>query len=144
MSKPEWWRRFWVEAAIFAVVFSVSNIAFYFSSIIDLYGLAQGTFGIFFIILVTCTLRYIILDILSDKTRLRIMKIGYTGAGASFGTIFAGILSVFIIWAFNIHGPISTFEIWFRMFLVFGVAPIVGALVGYKLGERRGFRRLSI
>ena len=137
--KPKWWRRFWVESAVFLVSISVLDVALYLFKIIDLDGLTQAVMWTFALIFAVYGLQHILLDVLSDETLLRTNKIAYTVGGASFATIGGMILAAFIVFAFKI--PESAMpEPWFRLFLVFGVPPMVGAVVGYWIGKRRGFR----
>ena len=137
--KPVWWRRFWIEASIFIASIAVLEVALYLFKIIDLNGLAEGIVWMFTVIFVVYGLRHILLDVLSDKTLLRTNKIAYTVGGASFATIGGMILAAFIVFAFKIPESVMP-EPWFRLFLVFGATPIVGAVVGYWIGKRRGFR----
>ncbi len=140
--KLEWWKLFWFEAAIALVAFSALDVALYLFNVIDLYGLAHGILSIFLAMFCAYALRHIIVNVLSDKTVLRITKIAYTVGGACFGTLLGGILGGIIIGVFNIPGPATTFELWFRFFFFFGVAPMAGSLFGYRVGKRRGFRPL--
>ena len=147
--KPEWRRYFWVEAGVVSAALTVLDIASYlFFKIWDLYGLAQR------ILLMCCVslLLYAVAqmtasgmarkmgDALQFKTVYRRSRILYTLSGASYGTVLGAGLGALIYWASNIPQPATTSELWFTGFLFFGVSPIVGAVVGYWIGKRTGFR----
>jgi len=147
--KPEWRRYFWVEAGVVSAALTVPDIASYlFFKIWDLYGLAQR------ILLMCCVslLLYAVAQMIADgmarkmgdalqfKTVYRKSRILYTLSGASYGTVLGTGLGAFIYWAFNIPQPATASEFWFTGFLLFGLSAIVGAVAGYWMGKRRGFR----
>ena len=137
---PEWWRYFWVNASGMIAVFTMFGIASYLLKVWDLYGLAQA-------ILLTCcaslgmyALGQMMVDVLPFKRVYRESRILYMVSGASYGTVLGTGLGALIYWASNIPQPATTSELWFTGFLFFGVSPIVGAVVGYWIGKRTGFR----
>jgi len=62
--KPEWWRRFRIEATIVLVSLSVLHVALYLFNVIDL---AQAVLWAFSTIFIVYALRHIVLDVLSTK-----------------------------------------------------------------------------
>ena len=142
--KPEWRRYFWVDAGVVTAVFTVLSIASHLLKIWDLYGLAQGILLMCCGDLVMFALWRMMGDVLPFKRVYRESKIAYTVSGASYGTVLGTVLGALIYWAFNIPEPATTSELWFTGFLFFGLSAIVGAVVGYWIGKRRGFRIQSL
>jgi DNA-binding transcriptional ArsR family regulator len=141
--KPKWWRRFWIEIGIYALISSAISLAAYFLGYTNLLGLYQriilliGGIGIVYLIV------HVTREVLSKKTQLLLNKIAYTALGVWLGLAasFFGVLLLSLL-STRLGGPSIALLIdnTIEVILVIGVPMILGGIAGYQFGKKRGFR----
>jgi DNA-binding transcriptional ArsR family regulator len=148
-ARPQWWRRFWIGTlAATIVVYSILTLAYVFGYISSSI-LYQNMVSFMFIIGFSYMIQHILRDVASRKTELAIAKTVYLIGGAVLGMVLAflggGLVFVGISRslgkAFAPGDPFYSI-FWSAWYLIFAllVAPTIGAVTFYRLGEKRGFR----
>lgn len=135
-GRPRWWRRFWVQAAIFAVLFAVGDYIAYHFHLIDLHQLLRTPFYLLGALGLWYLVRYIHTKVLAEQTLRTSRRI----ACVLMGTFFLG----FLLWMpvsvtlgffgeYVIPGS-SSWWIGGSGFLVtIGVSYVLGTGLGYGL-----------
>ena len=142
-TKPRWWRRFWIEMAIFATFALAIVWAAYFSGYLDVNGVQRGIISIVSAVAFAYMFHHILRDVLSKKRQLMIAKVAWTGLGAWLGWVITFFGTVLISAIYRFYGespPLANANGWWFLILSFVVAPIVGARFGYWFGKRRRFK----
>ncbi|MBN1244105.1 helix-turn-helix transcriptional regulator [Candidatus Bathyarchaeota archaeon] len=143
-GKPKWWRRFWIEMLIFAIVMSSIILAIYFLGYIDGNGVYQGIISIFPAIGFSYMIQHVLRDVLSKKKQRIIAKTGYIAGGIALGlgTAFFGVGILFRVLQEITGEPLLHTIFWSNGYLVFSllIAPTIGAFLMYRFGKKRRFR----
>jgi len=133
------WRRFWIGVAGASTTVGVVICALYLLNYIDLYELFGGIIAIFFASFF-CYMFARAKEVLSEKIQLTLNKIAYIIGGASFGifVILFGVGTILKVLGFP--PLINLLGSWPAIILTLIIVPIVGGLLGYWVGKRRGFQ----
>jgi DNA-binding transcriptional ArsR family regulator len=83
--KPKWWRKFWIAAGSLAVVSLTIHMAAFFLGYIDLSMLFQSLVWIIAAIGIFYMVEHITREVLPEKTRSKINKVGYFARGLVIG-----------------------------------------------------------
>ncbi|MDH7564828.1 MAG: hypothetical protein QHH24_08175 [Candidatus Bathyarchaeota archaeon] len=137
---PKWWKQFWIGIAIAVSVLVVAQYATYLLGYIDLYKLCGGLIVLFLSIPLAYTVGYIKIEVLSGKTRMKLNRIAFIGAGACVSFLMALFGAAFFIWALGLPPLVNYMGQWPTLILFFIAPPIVGAFIGDWIGRRRNYR----
>jgi len=98
--KPKWWRKFWVTTGAITVLSAVCSLTMYFLGYVNLTVLLQSFLFIFALIGILYMAQHIVLDVLSEKNRSRILNAGNFARGLvvgfllwfalTFGVVYSG------------------------------------------------------
>ena len=142
--KPKWWRKFWIGAAFFVTVSLIISFAAYFLGYTDLAGLYRSAISIVGAIGIAYMIQHVTREMLSKKTQLILNKIAYTGLGVWLGLTasFFGVVLLSLL-SMRLGGPsiAKLIDNTLETFLVNVVPPIIGGILGYRFGKKRGFKR---
>ena len=143
-GKPKWWRRFWIEALVFAVAASSIVLAAYFWGYIDVNGVYQSIISIFPAIGFSYMIQHVLRNVLSKRNQRIIAKTGYIAGGIALGLgiAFFGVGIVFRVLQELTGEPLLHTIFWSNGYLVFSllIAPTIGAFIMYQFGKKRRFR----
>jgi DNA-binding transcriptional ArsR family regulator len=102
--KPKWWRKFWITTGAIIVLSAVCSLTMYFFGYVNLAVLLQSFLFIFAIIGTLYMTQHIVLEVLSEKNRSRILRAGNFARGLvvgfllwfalTFGVVYSGFSQV--------------------------------------------------
>ena len=138
--RPKWWKRFWIGIAIMFSVLAVAQCTAYLLGYIDLYKLYGGLIVLFLSIPVAYAIGYIKTEAFSEKTRVKLNRMAFIGAGACISFLITLFGTAFFIWALGLPPLVNYMGQWPTLILFFIVPPILGALIGDWIGRRRNYR----
>jgi uncharacterized membrane protein YtjA (UPF0391 family) len=141
--KPKWWRRFWIESSIVAVIVLIAILVACLLGYTGLEGAQQGITGIVSAIAVSYMITHILKEVLSKRAQLTVAKSVYVVGGAllGYGITFFGVGLLLSGFSKLLDKPLLGL-FWNEGYMIFSfvVAPTIGAFIGYLIGKRRRFR----
>jgi len=98
--KPKWWRKFWITIGTITLLSTISSLTMYFFGYVNLTMLIQSFIVIFAMIGTLYMVQHIVSDVLSEKSRSRILGISNFSRGLvvgfllwfalTFGVVYSG------------------------------------------------------
>jgi hypothetical protein len=137
--KPKWWRKFWITMGASAILLTSINLIVYFLSYVNL-TLVLQSFLVFFALIGTLYMaQHITVDILSEKSRSRILGISNFSRGIVVGFLLWFALTLGVVYSgfsqmiYNVLGRELEIGITLSS-LIFCL--VIGTFVGKWLAKR--------
>jgi hypothetical protein len=137
--KPKWWRKFWITIGTITLLSTISSLTMYSFGYVNLTVLIQSFLFIFAMIGTLYMVQHIVSDVLSEKSRSRILGISNFSRGIVVGFLLWFALTLGVVYSgfsqmiYNVLGRELEIGITLSS-LIFCL--VIGTFVGKWLAKR--------